>query len=193
MDPQWGTTVESTTISRAKARSLYEEFFGDNLREQAVLNRFRTVLPGHHRFFDVGCNIGQYAYFANKCLWNSEIICIEANSALLDLLKDTINRAALEDAHHNSFRIMNNVVSDTTQVLTFYIDENTTTSSIFFYETNSSGHGTPIPNSVNIMILDVLYVPGSRTLIKMDIEGAEYRALLSSRHFLDSGEYHIFD
>ena len=77
--------MTSTTISSEKAHSLQEEFFGNDLREQAVLSELGSLLPGHNRFIDVGANVGQYSYFANKFLWNAEIICVETNSDLLNL------------------------------------------------------------------------------------------------------------
>jgi FkbM family methyltransferase len=178
--------MTSTTISNAKAHSLQDEFFGSDLREQAVLSRLGSLLPGNDRFIDLGANIGQYSYFANKFLQDAEIICVEANPALLNLLEDTIQRAGSETPHKNSFRIINNVVSDVKEKLAFYIDNTTTTSSIFNERHRlepSSGSGVV---HVSSMTLDELYTPGQRTFIKMDIEGAEWRALLSAKRFLAS-------
>ena len=106
-------------ISKEVSSSLQDEFFGHDLREQAVLDSFAELLPGHKRFIDVGANIGQYTYFANKYLSDSEIIAIEANPSVCDILRDTIRRAETEEAHHNSFRVMNNIVSDREETLPF--------------------------------------------------------------------------
>ena len=118
-------------VANEIASSLLEEFFGHDLREQSVLDNLAMLLPGHSRFIDVGANIGQYTYFANKYLCNAEIISIEANPNLIDLLRDTITRAETEEPHHNVFRVINNIVSDCEEIVPFYLDQNTTASSIF--------------------------------------------------------------
>jgi FkbM family methyltransferase len=175
-------------ISDEKARSLQEEFFGNNVREQAVLNCLRSLLPGYNRFIDVGANIGQYSYFANKWLSNAEIICVEANPALLNLLTATINLSKAEDDNNNSFRTINNVVSDCKEELTFYIDETTTTTSSIFPNNKTLKFSDRPAIHVSSITLDEFYNATKRTLIKMDIEGAEYRALRASKLFLASAD-----
>jgi len=173
-------------IANEITSSLKEEFFGLDLREQSVLDTLSVVLPGHRRFIDVGANIGQYTYFANKYLYDAEIISIEANSNLIDLLRDTIAKAETEGPHRNVFHIANNIVSDSDETLPFYLDASTTTSSIF---SKSNSLQDPAPGSVLYMRsikLDDLYSETLKTFIKIDIEGAEYRALASSRRFLKS-------
>jgi hypothetical protein len=112
------TEMNVTAITDEKADSLQEEFFGTDVREHAVLMSLQQLLPSHSHFIDVGANIGQYSSFANRLLWNSEIICIEANTALLDLLKSNLLRAAGTDPHNNSFKILNNIVSESVSKLT---------------------------------------------------------------------------
>jgi FkbM family methyltransferase len=177
-----------TAISDEKARSLQEEFFGNDVREQAVLSSLRSLLPGHNRFIDVGANIGQYSYFANKWLSNAEIICVEANPALLNLLTTTCNRAKSEDANNNSFQILNNIVSDCKEALAFYIDEATTTTSSIFAKNETLRLSDRPAIHVSSITLDELYNATKRTLIKMDIEGAEYRALRASKLCLASAD-----
>ena len=175
--------MTNTTISSEKADLLQEEFFGGDLREEAVLGKLGSLLRGYNRFIDIGANVGQYAYFANKFLWNAEIICVEANSDLFAFLKDTISRANSETPHNNKFEILHNIVSDFKGKTIFYVNSEATASSIF-RERNE----TKLPShiSVNSITLDELYAPCQRTFIKIDIEGAEYRTLLASRRFLKS-------
>jgi FkbM family methyltransferase len=174
------------TISAEEAQSLRDEFFGDNLREQEVLNILGSLLPNYDRFIDLGSNIGQYAYFANKVLRNAEIICVEANPALLDLLEDTIRRAGTESSNNNSFKVINSAISDTGEEVAFYLDAATTTSSMFCGRHRPEASSETGVIQVNGITLDELYTPDQRTLIKMDIEGAEWRALLSAKRFLAS-------
>ena len=68
----------------------------------------------------------------------------------------------------------------------FYVDATTTASSIFSATGSSRdpSHGSTL--SVRSIKLDDLYDGARKTFVKMDIEGAEYRALASSRSFLTS-------
>ena len=171
-----------TAVSTEEARSLQKESFGSDLREQSVLKSLEAVLPGHHRFLDVGANIGQYSYFGEHSR-DAVIISIEANPALMELLRDTIKRANAEDLHNNTFRIINKAISDFKEKLAFYIEPMLTTSSIFKH---SDDHPIQKVIEVDSIKLDELHVPGLRTFVKLDIEGAEYRALLGCKELLAS-------
>jgi FkbM family methyltransferase len=173
-------------VANEIASSLREEFFGHDLREQSVLDSLAMLLPGHRRFIDVGANIGQYTYFANKYLCNAEIISIEANPNLIDLLRDTITRAETEESHHNVFSIVNTIVSDCEESVPFYLDPSTTASSIFSKSDSSRDSFPSSALSVPSVRLDDFYDDTLKTFVKMDIEGAEYRALASSPRFLNS-------
>jgi FkbM family methyltransferase len=173
-------------LAKETYASLREEFFGHDLREQSVLDSFTRLLPGHGRFIDVGANVGQYTYFANKHLSNAEIISIEANPNLIDPLRDTIAKAEAEDAHHNRFRVVNNIVSDREETVPFYVDPHPTTSSIFSKADSSRDASSRSALLVRSVKLDDFYDESLKTFVKMDIEGAEYRALAGSKRFLDS-------
>jgi FkbM family methyltransferase len=176
----------SAAITTDRVRSLQTEFFGSDVREELVLSNLRKLLPGYQRFIDAGANIGQYSFFANEYLTNANIISIEANPDLTELVQDTIQRANAERAHGNVFNVINCALSDSKGRLSFYIDTATlTTSSIFENETDGSGRKSV---EVECIPLDDLFVPGVKTFVKMDIEGAEYRALLGSKCFLASSD-----
>ena len=85
--------------------------------------------------------------------------------------------AESENPRHNACRIVNRIVSDRDETNPFYVDPNTTMSSIM-----------PRPGAVihvQSMRLDDLHDPELKTFVKMDIEGAEYRALAGAPKFLD--------
>lgn len=170
-----------TPITADRAQSLETEFFGSDVREQSVITNLRSLMAGHKRFIDAGANIGQYSFLANECLRNADIVSIEANPDLIELMKSTLRRANAERANNNIFEVINCAISDTKGKLKFYIDASTlTTSSIFGREArNSEGRSV----EVECIPLDDLFIPGVKTFIKMDIEGAEYRAILGGSRF----------
>lgn len=171
-----GTGIVS--ITSEKASSLRLEFFGDDPREQPILDALATLLPGHDRFIDLGANIGQYTWHANRHLFFAEIVAVEANPGLIAPLRETLAAAETRNQHHNTCRIVNRIVSDRDETMPFYVDPNTTMSSV-----------VPRPGAVihvQSMQLDDLHDPESKTFIKMDIEGAEYRALAGAAKMLSA-------
>lgn len=166
------------SITLEKASSLRREFLGHNSREQPILDALAALLPGHDKFIDLGANIGQYARHANRHLFGGEILAVEANPGLIGLLRETMAAAESENPRHNGCRIVNRIVSDRDETMPFYVDPNTTMSSVM-----------PRPGAVihvQSMRLDDLLDPELKTFVKMDIEGAEYRVLAGAPKFLTS-------
>lgn len=165
-------------------QKLNEEFFGDNIREDVEIKYLPILLENCDVFIDVGANIGQYTYFSNKAMNNSLIYSIEANKELLPILKK--NSAKWEKESNNSIKIINAVVSDKEDVIPFFVSANRTGSSIF-----NNKNPAKITEAESIK-LDKFYEKGKNFLIKMDIEGAEYRALLGCEKFIKSTNTKFF-
>jgi FkbM family methyltransferase len=157
-----------------------------NFRERAEVDFLSQLLVDCDRFIDIGANIGQYMYFANRILKNSEIIGIEANPYLVQTLQGVCERAATEMSRGNRFEVINCAVSDSDSPIQFSISRNVTTSSIFTVDR------TAVQVQVDSRVLDDFYDPSKRIVIKMDIEGAEYRAISSAKEFLSSNNTKFF-
>lgn len=164
-------------LSHDKTISLQDEFFGNEIRERAVLDAVAALLPGHTRFLDVGANVGQFTHWAAQVLRDAEIICVEPTAALLPQIQRAIDR--VDQARGNRFRIVNAAASDVPGRLTFYVEPALTTSSVFRRDIFN-----PVAVEVDAIQLDAFHQPGSRTFVKLDVEGAEYRALLGAPKLL---------
>lgn len=149
-------------------------------REKPVLDALKEELIGCGLFIDVGANIGDYTYLANTYLHNAKVICIEPNIDLNPVLEETISTTKSENDHNNSFQIINKVISDSMGTIDFFVASNPTLSSINDRNTQAE------KRVIESIPLDSLYQAGIKTLIKMDIEGAEYQAIKSGKKFLQS-------
>lgn len=172
-----GTNVHPVEIARLR-RAYFAEIPG----EQRELDALSSLLEGCDRFIDVGANIGLYVHHANRILHGAEILAIEANPGLRPVLAETIEHACMESENGNSFAIETCAVQDEPGTIEFFIAASLDKSSLFAHR--EPGHAAV---TVPARTLDEFYKPSRGTLIKMDIEGAEYRAMLSAGRFLSSG------
>jgi FkbM family methyltransferase len=167
-------STEADEIAR-----LTEEFSGPNIREAREIASLPRLLDGCEFFLDVGANIGQYSVAANRCLSNAHILAIEANPRFEPAIVDLVSRSIAEHPRGNSLEVAVAAVLDEARPVSFFVTPAATTSSLF-----------ATPGSVEISVagrrLDDFFRPTSKTVVKMDIEGAEYRALLGAGRFLES-------
>lgn len=160
--------------------------FGGRITEKKELEYLKVLLVGCDRFIDVGANIGQYLYFGSKYLSGAEIIAIEANPYLIPNLTQAVAKAERNWPHGNSYAVENVAILDTETTIEFFLTVDPTTSSIF---DNAPNRGKI---SVKTKPMDAFYRPSQKTVIKMDIEGAEYRAIKSAEKFLRSDHTTFF-
>lgn len=160
-------------------KHLYKTYFGENQIEKKEIENLPNLLINCDLFIDVGASLGMYTYYANKNLKNASIIAIEADPDRYAELKR--NCSEWEKESSNEIKALNNIVGDSNKRMPFYKTG-----------TNISGGLFPIPErsdeyeqvEIPQIMLDEFYFPGKNILIKIDIEGAEYRALKgASRHF----------
>ena len=166
--------------------AVVDQQINGDFRERTEVDFLPELLVDCDRFIDVGANIGQYMYFANRVLKNAEIIGIEANPYLMSTLRGVCERAATEAPRGNHFDVINCAVSDSNSPIQFSISRDVTTSSIF------TADKTAAQVQVDSRYLDDFFDPSKRIVIKMDIEGAEYRAISAAKEFLSSQDTRFF-
>lgn len=147
------------------------------LREREILERLPEELRNFNVFIDLGSNTGVYSIIANEFMHDAEIICVEANQKLIEDLSKRIDSAR---NNNNKFLLVNKAVSDERGMIEFFECSSSETGNIF-------GNVDVIGSfSVPSCFLDDICPKGKKTFVKMDIEGAEYRALKSAPMMLQS-------
>jgi FkbM family methyltransferase len=177
-------TENHTAGAVARLRRLQFEQTPNERRELEVLPR---LLEGCDQFIDVGANVGLYLFHANRILHNGKIFAIEANPALRPVLQEVFEHARADADNGNRFTLETCAILDKPGVIDFFVTPNMDDSSIFSKRIQGA-----TKQSVATRPLDDLYEPSRKTLIKMDIEGAEYRALKSATRFLKCGHAEFF-
>jgi FkbM family methyltransferase len=177
----------SVCYSPAQIAQLISEFNDPELRETVELSALPDILGEATYFIDVGANVGLYTFHAAKYLRNAKLLAIEANPRLIPVLKGTVDNLRLGEQSSNDYEVKNAAVSDVAGALEFHISSVATLSSIFPCSSTATEKV-----SVSTVRLDDFYRPQVRTFIKIDIEGAEYRAICSASLFLKSPTARFF-
>lgn len=140
--------------------------------EDEQLRRLPEVLRSARRFIDVGANRGLYSYVANALLKNGEIVAIEANPELARDLEHAV--ASWPQTGGNRIRVMACAAGDSEAKLPFTLGLEDTLGS--FTQSDYSVAGTRTIE-VPVRALDTLLAPEPDTVLKIDVEGFEYRVL----------------
>jgi FkbM family methyltransferase len=158
---------------------LVEHSYG-NEWEQEELNLFRSLVSDCDRFIDVGANVGQYTYAASKAMKGGEIVSIEANPFLIPVLDALTAQIESAPGGRHTAIVANAAIVDRAGPIQMFVSAYSQGSSVV----NKCGDGTHV--TVTGRPLDSFYRRSRKTLIKMDIEGAEYRAISAANGFLAS-------
>lgn len=164
---------------------LISEFTDPQVREAVELAALPRILKDTSYFIDVGANVGQYTFHAAKHLRNAKLVAIEANPFLIPALTRTIENLRLHHSPDNEYEIHAAAVSDTPGALNFYVSKYPTLSSVF---PQDKAEQVEVP----ALALDTLWRPSARTVIKIDVEGVEYRVIRSGTKFLRSNQTRFF-
>lgn len=150
------------------------------------LKALPALLRGVRHFVDVGASYGPYSWIAHFTLQDSQITAIEGNPALCRHLEKEWNLiSSSENSRGNDMRIINSPISNKREILHFEVNENDFFTSSISGVSNFDERKTSI-NSVEIeaSTLDDLFEHNPPDLIKIDIEGAEWRAIEGSARLL---------
>jgi FkbM family methyltransferase len=161
---------------------LYSTYFGERQHEREEVEHFPTLLTDCEVFIDVGASLGMYTYYANKVLTHAKIIAVEADPDRFEELKRNCEKWQAESS--NTIVAVHAALGDSREPVEFF-KTGTQISGGFFPVNERSTNFTKV--QVPQALLDDLYEDGRRTLVKIDVEGAEYRILQGASKHLRSG------
>ncbi len=169
-------------------RVMEQQYFGDEIHEQEEIALLPSLLTGVKLFVDVGASLGQYAYYTGQSLNQSRIICVEADPVRYKRLSELANKWQREGT--NTYQIVHAAAADVSGEMPFYVTGECISGGLF-------KHHVPDPTvaqslewreiTVPVVTLDELCTDSPPDLIKIDVEGAEYRVLKGAEKILGAG------
>jgi len=143
--------------------------------EDQQLHRLPEVLKGAKRFIDVGANRGLYSYIANAILTDCDIVAVEADPSLSRRLKEAMS--TWPSQNRNRLIVLECAAGDTEATLPFSIGLEDTLGSLTVSDYRVDG-----AEVINVPVrpLDQAIAPQPQTVLKIDVEGFEFRALLGA-------------
>lgn len=117
---------------------------------------------------DIGCNQGHWADAINSCVPFESIICVDGNAAHAEAIKS------------KRYKFIHACLSDKSELKKFYADvggDRFSSGRSIFLE-NTHHFREDVYEEVQTLRLDDIFPTETFDLIKMDIQGAEYNALL---------------
>jgi FkbM family methyltransferase len=163
---------------------------GEERERQNFIALVKTA--GFRRFFDVGANIGLYAFLFRTIVAESEVSMFEPDEDNAGLIRRTLARAGLSDV-----QLMQVAVSDQEGSVIFYKDElsGATGSIRRVADAFVSVHHGYRPRQVSVRSVTIDSIADTRAdpdFIKIDVEGAELNVLHGSEKLLRRAPPAIF-
>jgi FkbM family methyltransferase len=171
-------------------RTLEDHYFGPNMQERKEIAALPGLLRDARVFVDVGAGLGQYSYFANRAMHESTIYAIEADPLRFERLRELCGQWARDSAGNKIFPLKV-ALSDKTGTAKFFVTDADHSGGLFPYSGIREGSGSHSWREVEVKCetLDSLFLQeGGPDLVKIDVEGGEYRVLLGSAGILRRGK-----
>lgn len=169
-------------------RLLEQHYFGPEMRERAEIERLPRILEGVQTFVDVGAALGQYTYFANKIMSGGRIYAIEADPVRYARLAELCGK--WEMSSNNKIVALHKAVSDTNEPIPFFVSDEDRSGGLFPVEgLQGMGEGQFEWREIQVeaTTLDAMFSGGPPDMVKVDVEGGEYRVLSGSTNILAQG------
>jgi FkbM family methyltransferase len=165
--------------------TLEEQYFGENMQEREEIERLPELLRRVSVFVDVGASLGQYSFFANRFLKNASIYCVEADPVRVLRLGQLA--AEWSNASSNTITVIHAAAADTDGKVKFYRTDANLSGALFLRHAGGAESVDWEECEVACVTLDGLLKNVEPDLIKIDVEGSEFRVLQGAREILTRG------
>jgi FkbM family methyltransferase len=169
------------------ANKIYDEleprYFGPEMDERVTVERLPEILVDVDVFVDIGASLGQYTFFANKVMQEGEIYSIEADPIRYERLRKNCEEWSTQST--NEIHVLNRAVTDRDGTVTFYVSDTARSGGLF---PQNPQHREVSWEEVQVegVTIDTLFADTKTPdLIKIDVEGSEYRVLCGARKLLE--------
>lgn len=159
--------------------------------EEAESRWFDENIGQYDAFFDVGANFGLYSSKADARMQNGQIIAVEANPEIVHQMEQKVRAALLPD-NGNRFEVLHCAASDRQGTITFNIAGADTLGSIVQKADDTHRVDVPARSLDDILETSGVDLEKSRVLIKVDVEGAEYRVVRGAEGLLGKANIDFF-
>ncbi len=159
------------------------------MQEKDEIECLPELLKGVALFVDVGASLGQYSFFANRILNGGKIFCIEADPLRMQHLRQFASK--WETMSTNRITVIHAAAAEKEGKVEFFTTDENVSGGLFVHGWGATG----VKNSVqwtnfevDCITLDNLFKDLKPDLVKIDVEGAEYRVLEGARGILEKGK-----
>ena len=182
------THSEYKAPSEGDLQRLYRElegnYFGAQHQEWDEVEHFRRVVSGVKVFVDVGASLGQYTHIAGQVMSGGEIFSLEADPLRFDRLSTLCRQWEEQSGNHFFPRLA--AVCERDGRTSFFVANANVSGGLFLQRENE--HLAEDYNwqeiEVPCMTLDTLLGDEVPDLVKIDVEGAEWRVLDGARRLV---------
>ena len=168
---------------------LEEQYFGESMHEKDEIERLPQLLKGVSVFVDVGASLGQYSFFANRILRDSRIYCIEADPVRIRRLRELTRE--WEKLSGNRIDVIHAAAAEKDGKVDFFRTDANVSGGLFMHDTGDAADRDAVQWTkfeVDCITLDNLFEDVDPDLVKIDVEGSEYRVLTGARRILKRGK-----
>jgi FkbM family methyltransferase len=157
---------------RASFEYLYKTYFGESQIEKDEIRTLPKLLSECDLFIDVGASLGMYTYYANRFMKHAKIMAIEADPDRFKELETNCRKWSRES--NNQIRAVNAIAGDSREPANFFRTGTHISGGVFTISERFDNYDiVKVPQ----IMLDDFYDPRQKTVVKIDVEGAEYRVL----------------
>lgn len=145
------------------------------------------LLKNVQSFVDVGASFGPYSWIANYTLSNAKITAIEGNPHLCEHMRNEWSKIQIaQETNNNKFDVINAPLSNSAETVIFHVNQaDFFTSSISGVSEVTESSGDTENVAIQAVTLDELFLNSPPDLIKIDIEGAEWRGVDGARSLME--------